>query len=72
MILVATHLLLWAAFEPDRLSTEAVKTLKSSEAKKSSLRGPGRTGSGLVYCKWPDHDASSKLIATSSLHYVDR
>ena len=31
MILVDTHLLLWAAFEPDRLSTKAVKTLQSRE-----------------------------------------
>lgn len=29
MILVDTHLLLWAAFEPERLSTQAAKTLQS-------------------------------------------
>ena len=31
MLLVDTHLLLWAAFEPDRLSAEAAKTLQSRE-----------------------------------------
>ena len=31
MLLVDTHLLLWAAFEPDRLSAEATKTLQSRE-----------------------------------------
>lgn len=32
MILVDTHLLLWAAFEPDRLSTQAAKILQSRES----------------------------------------
>jgi PIN domain nuclease of toxin-antitoxin system len=31
MLLVDTHLLLWAAFEPDRLSAKAVKTLQSRD-----------------------------------------
>ena len=31
MWLVDTHLLLWAAFEPDRLSAKAAKTLQSRE-----------------------------------------
>ena len=31
MLLVDTHLLLWAAFEPDRLSAKAAKTLQSRE-----------------------------------------